>query len=319
MSYEIDGLITGTGTGRGLTGTRAHDAWRRWCSDVHGQFDIAFFTDCYRGEVIRQRSAEYQLVSWTGDSENVRRDTRGIRRDPRGHYELFVPLRGRLHVGSDTTERALVPGEMMLVSIDAPFVVAHERAAAALSLLIPEYRIERHLGSTGATGVRLLGGRGLGRVTRDLTAALVQERDRLTAAEFDAACDRAVDLFCLAVGGQSDGAGAADRDVRGAVLRHVRAHATDPDLTLGAVAAEVGWSARQIQTVLARCGESFSESVRRERLELARARLADPRWASRDIAHIAGSVGYGSASAFSTAFRRHFGRSPRAYRNAGSG
>ncbi|WEL95043.1 helix-turn-helix domain-containing protein, partial [Tsukamurella tyrosinosolvens] len=54
--------------------------------------------------------------------------------------------------------------------------------------------------------------------------------------------------------------------------------------------------------------------VRGERLDLARDRLTDPRWAARGISFIADSVGYGSASAFSTAFGRRFGRTPRAHR-----
>ncbi len=154
----------------------------------------------------------------------------------------------------------------------------------------------------------------MGRVTRDLVAALVDERNQLTASEFDAACDRTVDLFCMAVSGNEDGAGSADDDIRAAVLRYVRAHATDQELCLAEVAAAVGWSTRQIQIVLARTGESFSDAVRTERLDLARDRLTDPRWAARGVAFIAGSVGYGSASAFSTAFTRRFGRSPRAHR-----
>ncbi|WP_165824438.1 AraC family transcriptional regulator [Tsukamurella pulmonis] len=312
MPYTIDGLVTGAE--RRLTGARAHGAWRDWCSGVHGEFDISFDGDGYRGDVLRQRTDEYQLVSWTSQREHVRRDARSIRNDPRGHYELFMPLKGALHVGGDVTEGALLPGEMVLVSIDSPFVLAHDDDASALALLIPEHRVSRTLGSVAKEGVRLRGGRGLGRVTRDLAAALIDEREQLTAAEFDAACDRAVDLFCLAASGEADGAGTADDEVRAAVLRHVRAHATEPDLSLAGVAAAVGWSARHIQAVLSRTGETFSDAVRGERLELARDRLTDPRWAAPGIAFIADSVGYGSASAFSTAFNRRFGRTPRAHR-----
>lgn len=313
MTYRIDGLVTGIG--RSLTGARADGAWREWCNGVHGEFDISFHDEGYRGDVIRQRTSEYQLVSWTGQEEYVRRDARGIRNDPRGHYELFMPLRGELHVGTDTTDSPLRPGEMALVSIDSPFVLAHDDGASAIALLVPEYRVARHLGSQAGAGLRLRGGRGLGRVTRDLAAALVDERERLSAAEFDAACDRTVDLFCLAASGSEDGNGVADDDVRAAVLRYVRAHATDSDLSLAGVAAAVGWSARQVQSVLSRTGETFSDAVRGERLDLARARLTDPKWADKGITFVAGSVGYGSASAFSTAFRRKFGRSPRAFRS----
>ena len=127
--------------------------------------------------------------------------------------------------------------------------------------------------------------------------------------------DRVELLGSLDDGGMSPEPALVEK-VRAAVLRYVRAHATEPDLSLPAVAAAVGWSARHIQAVLSRTGESFSDAVRGERLDLARDRLTDPRWAARGISFIADSVGYGSASAFSTAFSRRFGRSPRAHRAA---
>ncbi|MGW0712695.1 helix-turn-helix domain-containing protein [Streptomyces sp. NPDC002643] len=310
--YQIDGLVTGD---RATAGVSAQDAWRDWCSDVHGEFGIDFPAESYRGRVMRQRTSTYQLVSWTGESEHVRREARGIRRDPRGHYELFVPLRDRLHVGSDSVDRALQTGEMALVPIDAPFHVAHADGAAALTLLIPFERIDQRLGLVAPRGQRIVGRKGLPGVTRDLLVSLIRERDHLSGAEFDSVCDRIVDLFCLAAAGDEKMPSTSGTTaVLDAVRRYVREHVTDPDLSVAAMSSAIGWSSRYIQAVLAREGTTATELIRHERLDLARTRLSCPTFASQSIADVAASVGFSSPSAFSSAFRQHFGTSPREVR-----
>lgn len=57
-----------------------------------------------------------------------------------------------------------------------------------------------------------------------------------------------------------------------------------------------------------------SELVRQERLELARLRLGSDDFRDQSIADVAVSVGFQSPSAFSAAFRRHFGVTPREFR-----
>ncbi|MBP2329018.1 AraC-like DNA-binding protein [Kibdelosporangium banguiense] len=312
MTYQLDGLVTGD---QAIRGTAAHDAWRDWCSNVHGEFGITFDTDSYRGRVIRQRSATYQLVGWTGEKELVKRERQGIRRDPRGHYELFVPLSGELRVGQESADHRLNPGEMTLVPIDAPFHVGHGDGARALTLLIPFDRIDQRLGTVSPRGQRVIGNKGIARVTRDLLASLLREREDLSGSYFDAACDRVVDLFCLAAVGDEHLPATSGAAVRDAVRRYIRQHATEPELTLPAIAAAIGWSPRYIQAVLARENTTATDLIRAERLELARNKLANPAFAAQTITAIATSVGFHSASSFSTAYRRRFGHCPRDTRN----
>ncbi|GAA3528370.1 helix-turn-helix transcriptional regulator [Nocardioides daeguensis] len=312
-TYTIDGITTGTGS---HPGTSAHEAWRDWCSMVHGEFRVDFPEDSYRGRVRRQRTETFELVSWLGESEYVRRESRGIRRDPRGHYELVMPVQKRLHVGPEGADHALVPGEMALLPIDTPFHLAHDDGLQGLMLLIPFQRIDDRLGTAGHRVHHIVADKGLARVTRDLLLSLVRERDHLTGEEFDAAVDRAVDLVCLAVTGeQPTSSRSGDAAVLGAVRRYVREHATDIDFAVQTMAAAIGWSPRYIQSVLARAGLTATELARTERLELARLRLASPAFDHHSISDVAASVGFQSPSAFTAAFRRHFGATPREVRS----
>jgi transcriptional regulator GlxA family with amidase domain len=84
-------------------------------------------------------------------------------------------------------------------------------------------------------------------------------------------------------------------------------------LTVDEVARRVATSPRQLQRVFAEvAGTSFSDHLREVRLARGRELLRrDP----RTVAEIAGAVGYGSASAFSVAFRRRHGVPPGAVRD----
>ncbi|WP_052371563.1 AraC family transcriptional regulator [Amycolatopsis taiwanensis] len=307
--YHLDGLTVGNGA---TVGAAAREAWRDWCCQAHGRLDFEFDVDDYRARLLRQRTSAYQLIAWTGDAEVITRRARDVRRDSRGHYELIVPLSGDLHIGRDDRLSLLRPGEMILVSIDVPFKVAHPADAAALTLIIPPERIEHRLGPYGIRGHRMFGGKGLGRVSRELIVSLLGERDHLSGSDFDAACDRVVDLICLARdGADRPPTASAGATVVQQVRRYIRKHATDPNLSITAIASAVGWSARYIQTVLAREGTTPTQLIRGERLGLARVRLSDPALANKTIAAIAASVGFTSPSAFSHAYRKHFGCSPR--------
>ncbi|MFD1659158.1 helix-turn-helix domain-containing protein [Streptomyces caeni] len=308
-TYQLDGLTTGD---RSAAGAAAQEAWRDWCCRVHGHFDFEFDDHSYRGRVVRQHTRTYQLIAWTGETEVVKRSARSIRRDPRGHYELLVPLRGRFKVGHDDEASWIRPGDMALIPMDLPSAVAHATGAAALTLLVPVGLVEQRLGPAVVRSQKIVGDKGLSRVSRDFVVSLLRQRAHLSGPEFDAACDRVVDLVCLAVDGgqrlpeQTAGAAVAD-----AVRRYVREHVTDPGLSVSAMASAIGWSPRYIQAVLAREGTTPTELIRTQRLDLAHAKLSNPNLAGQTITAIAASVGFTSSSAFSQAYRQRFGCSPR--------
>jgi len=83
--------------------------------------------------------------------------------------------------------------------------------------------------------------------------------------------------------------------------------------TLDEIAREMGMSARSLSRRLQDEKTSFSEIVSHVRLRVASRELSDTDHAIGDIAY---RLGYASQSAFSAAFRRETGLSPRAFRSA---
>ncbi|MGW0948298.1 helix-turn-helix transcriptional regulator [Streptomyces sp. NPDC002623] len=164
-----------------------------------------------------------------------------------------------------------------------------------------------------AGGPHMLSGvRGLGRVIRELTTTLHEEREQLSETSFDIACDRLLDLVCLAAEGADDSAPTGQRaTVEAAIRRYIRQHACDTDLDVVGIARALGWSVRYVQQVLQAADTTSRDLIRRERLNVARARLVGASWAAYSIAEIAHSCGFGSHASFATAFRAEFGMTPR--------
>ncbi|MCZ2828114.1 helix-turn-helix domain-containing protein [Modestobacter sp. VKM Ac-2986] len=103
------------------------------------------------------------------------------------------------------------------------------------------------------------------------------------------------------------------------VRAYVRQHLTDPGLDAGRVAAALAVSVRQLYRVCAAAGFSLEQWVIEQRLEGARAELADPGSRSRPIAVVARRWGFTDASYFSRRFRAAYGVAPREWRQAGAG
>jgi AraC-like DNA-binding protein len=124
-----------------------------------------------------------------------------------------------------------------------------------------------------------------------------------------------LDLVALALGASKDVAHHARmRGLRAArtrdIIARIAAGFADPAFSPGALAAELGVSARHVQDLLQETGTSFSTRVLEHRLQRARAMLADPRNDRMKIGDIAHACGFNEVPYFNRCFRRRFGESP---------
>ena len=290
--------------------TERAEWWSEIVSSIHARMAIRV-PDDYRGRIEHQHTGAYQLVRWWGDEEFIKRTGRQVQQDPHLAYELLVPVTGSMTVRQAQTTVTLEPGGMSLVSLDAPMDMWHSSNFSCLALVIPQARIDARIGGRPARTIALNAGHGMGRVVADLLRSLRGQAHTISGLDFDAAADRAVDLLCLAYGGALLPPACESQDDLIATIRcFVRANAHDISLTGATVAAELGWSLRQIQAQLQRVGTTPSLLIREERLELARLRLQHPGWDHRTVASVATSSGFSNASTFSNAYREHFGERP---------
>jgi AraC-like DNA-binding protein len=107
------------------------------------------------------------------------------------------------------------------------------------------------------------------------------------------------------------------RTRRATILRAIETRSSDPNLSAASVAAMLDITPRYVHLLLEDTGKSFTHHVLEHRLERAAMLLRDPRWQHRRIADIAIEAGFTDLSYFNRAFRRRYGATPSAIREAG--
>ncbi|TPQ15613.1 AraC family transcriptional regulator [Streptomyces sporangiiformans] len=315
-SYIVESQTTGEVDPRERT-----DFWSEHIKSLQTQMDFRYATpdpQTFHGRSTRQRTDTYQLVNWQCDQIEYNRTPRSVRHEPDPDYRFLLPLSGELVLRQDDQEARLTPGTGSLMTLGAPFQLLHDASLQGIIFSIPAREIDGPLSrkSPLATGLDLT--TGLGRVVHTMLRSLSDERDHLTATEFNAVSDRIVELLLmLAAGDDRPDTTGQLTEVEAMVRLHVREHAADPDLTGTSMARALGWSLRQIQLALQRVGTTPRELIREERLRLVRDRLQCRECDHLTITDLAHSSGFSSASTLSTAFRRRFGVSPRELRHGG--
>ncbi|ONK14206.1 helix-turn-helix domain-containing protein [Streptomyces sp. MP131-18] len=295
---------------------RPHESAEYWAETVtsfHCPFDVRMPRRAgsgFRGRAVRQHSPSHQYITWQSDECLVRRTPRQVRSAPFEDYRLIIPHSGELLVGQAGREARVRRGQAVLASMNAPLEMWQSCGARMSVLSVPWHGVASRLGLE-VTAEAVDATSGLGRIVVDTLGRAYQERDHLGTTEFDAVCERAVELLCMVLAGDDrpDPEGHR-RDVETAVRHHIRRHAHEPGLNGQAVAHALGWSLRYVQLVLQRVGTTPRDLIREERLHLARARLESPEHRHRSIGDIAQASGFSSVGALSTVFRNRFGLRP---------
>lgn len=101
-------------------------------------------------------------------------------------------------------------------------------------------------------------------------------------------------------------------DQTGRILDFMDANLSDPHLSAPQVARASGVSTRQLFRIFEKGGSSYTETLRKARLEKARDLMVEK--PAMPLGRIAAACGFSGPSTFSRAFSRHFDRSPAQFR-----
>jgi AraC-like DNA-binding protein len=289
------------------------EAWRDTFVSLHGMARVRV-ADCtpWPGRLECQQSQSFAVALCGGVELAFYRDTRHIRSDPRGTYELLVPVAGAGSVEQGSSSAEILPGFMGLCAIDRPVEVAHSNDFSSISLVVPTQEVDRRNPAMAGKSQILTGVSGLGRLARQMVITMQEERRHFSETTFDIACEQLLDLICLVAEGATDSAPAEHRAaVEAEVRRYIHRHTDDRDLNVASIARALGWSIRYIQAVFKDAGTTSRDLIREERLRVARTRLSSEGWTRFSVAEIAYASGFTSHASFSTAFRQEFGMTPR--------
>jgi AraC-like DNA-binding protein len=260
-----------------------------------------------------QESSVYTLLRW--DQRGIRRchrTRRHIRSIPGDDfYWVVMPDRGRFAMRFDDDTTDIGPGSAVVAGLEKPCRLQMPDSAA-YGFQVPRTEFEQRVRPRAHMNVVLDMSRGLGRVANDMIRGLHAEQSRLSEREFNAVCDRVTELLCMMAVGETRPQRDHHAEVAESVRRYLREHIGRADVRLPAVAHALGWSPRQLRTVLNESGTTFRDVRREEALRVARELLEDP-YAGMSMAELATRCGFTPAW-FSAAFKERFGLTPRDYR-----
>jgi AraC-like DNA-binding protein len=127
--------------------------------------------------------------------------------------------------------------------------------------------------------------------------------------EFNAVCDRIIELLCMMLLGDMSPQRSHLAETAAAVRQYLREHVGAGDLRLPAVASALGWSPRQLRLALQQTGTTYREVRQEEALRAARDLLSQP-GKTTTISEVAARCGF-TQTWFSQAFKARYGETPR--------
>ncbi|ROO87264.1 AraC-like DNA-binding protein [Actinocorallia herbida] len=174
-------------------------------------------------------------------------------------------------------------------------------------------------GVDGPLATRLPTRTGTGALLASYLAGLRATAAECTGPELRRLSATALDLAHTFLAARVDGPADLPTETRQRVLparvdSFIDSHLTDPDLGPAVIATSHNISVRLLHTLFERHPETVGATIRRRRLERARADLTDPRLRRSTIAEIALRSGFRHPADFSRTFRRAYGTTPGDFR-----
>ncbi|MEM9606967.1 MAG: helix-turn-helix domain-containing protein [Actinomycetota bacterium] len=268
----------------------------------------------FDGHISVQRRSRIEVARIVASAQEVhRRDSHDG-----GWCYLNVQVRGVGLTSQGGTTVGTRPGDAVVVRTDRPFDFRFDDEFEQLSIRLPSELSSLvsepvGIGRASSGGVALdsllrLGSLGTERVDDAESSAMTTWLDTAV-----------IDLVRTVLHQRRiDGPGERRSDRWDRIQADIDAHLVDPDLSPGATAHRVGVSVRALHQSFAGRPRTFTREVRERRLELARAKLADPSLAELRIRDIAADCGFVDLHHFQRVYRAAFGETPGATR-AGSG
>ncbi|HET9717389.1 MAG TPA: AraC family transcriptional regulator [Pseudolabrys sp.] len=260
-----------------------------------------------------------QLLSATLSPLRVSR-TRELIADGNDDLALIINVSGLVSISARGEQVALSRGDAVLMSSTEPMISQRHLRGSSLSLVIPRSLLESIVVDVAS--------RIMNRIPRDTgelkllcayASTIIHERLPASLKLRQALVSHLQDLVALTLGAtRSAGKLARTRGLRATRLSAAKSYVVENsnrrDLSVNAVAAMVGVTARVLQRMFERDGTTFTEFLLRQRLNCALRMLAaaEP---DRFIGQIGYEVGFNDLSYFHRAFKRRYGATPLEIRN----
>jgi AraC-like DNA-binding protein len=303
-------------------GHRRLALWQDIVCDVYVQLDCrSDLGSAFHGKVSQAPLGRAVCTEVSSDRQRVFRTPSRI---ARSDADFILVALGRNGVGAvlqDGRETVIHPGEFALYDTTRPYEWQFNDAFTQTVFKVPRDMLHRRIGGTDVlTAVTFTPDRPLVRLAYDFICQLCQSAGEIEESHAAALSEQALDLLAMPLSERLGARPLSASTHRSLLLyrlkAHIRAHLSDPKLSLSDTAAALGISPRYANDLLADEQTSFQRHVLTERLAQCKRDLSSPTLAHRHVGEIALAWGFNDLSHFGRAFRAHFGMSPRDWRQS---
>lgn len=294
---------------------RSTAGFDRWISDINqicGPFTAEPLETEFYGDIRKMCGGALDMSRVNICGAQLLRGQSEIRRCATPEFFCVFQLGGESRVEQAGNCSLLNAGDIVLIDSALPFRFSYGVKSQQISLILHRPVIERTLNLSGIElGVRIPARSHIACVANRLIAEAAQY-DSLDHEEGAAIVDSLIMLIrpsvIRSVGEQSP----QDR----AFLRaasYIRDNIAEPELNVKMVAEATGASVRSLYRTFAARTLTVSSYIKTQRLEMCADYLQKAR-GRLNLTEVGYRFGFASPSAFSTAFRQHFGITPTSYR-----
>ena len=300
--------------------------WREVLCEAFTALDpVATSVETFASEVAIKDFVDVTVSDVASQEQTVVRGQAEIRRAPSDFFFANLQLKGTCRVIQDGRETLVRPGEFYLVDTtrvyDLVFKDTHCKDWRILCIRFPRRHLLSRLATpTECTARAIRNDNGIGTVTGNFMQSVLQSSESMPHVAKQTMLDALFDLIAVAAGATPDVQACSRATLRhemyNTIVRYLKANASDPELSLGRVAARFRVSPRYVQKLFESSERPFSKTIAEIRLTRCAHEISDPGLHHRSISEIAQRAGFSDLSHCSRAFKAQFGVSAREFRRS---
>ena len=308
-----------------LPAAKRRQAWRDAICEIYLQVDCAAEKQGdYFGFVRESKLGAVTLTDTLISPQSVRREGRHISHIGKDCYYVGIEHIGAVDIRQASGSSVIRPGLGSLYYANEPYELRCDVKSRQFWIELPRQSFDARFDSGRPPLLTHFSlNHGLGRIVGEFCATLAAESEDVDAGPREKLGEQVMDLIALALMAEPERQSADAQSVKRARLRSVKAYMEanlrDFNLSLSTIAAQNGISLRYLHQLFRLTEMSASEWLRRKRLQRCHELLTSPRHAGQSITEIAYSMGFGSSSHFSNAFRAEFSVRPSDVRPTSAG
>lgn len=291
--------------------TRIFDNWISDVNQICGPFSAERLTGEFFGGIHKMGGGALDMSRVTICGAKLVRGRSEIRRCGVPEYFCIFQVRGSSRIEQAGNGSILQAGDIIVVDSARPFTFTFDQESQQISLILPRAIVERMLNLSGIElGVRIPSHSHIASFAYHLIAEAAHY-DSLDDEESSAIIDSLVMLIKPSVI-RSVGQHSPNERIFFQAASFIRENIGDPALSPGIVASATGASVRSLYRAFSVRSMTVSGYIKTQRLEMC----ADYLRASKSKLNLTEAgyrFGFASPSAFSTAFKQHFGITPTSY------